>query len=108
MLNFLVNFSHPEMAYVVHQCARICIDPKRSHEKVVKRIIRYLIGTIKNDRNKREANQGIIYSPDKSKSVVTFINESFSGDWNQSWSEVPTSVMSRTEYVVMYANCPIV
>ena len=108
MLNFLVNFSHPEMAYVVHQYARICIDSKRSHEKVVKRIIRYLIGTIRIDRNKREANQVIIYSPDKSKSVETFVDASFSGDWNQSWSEESTSVMSRTGYVMMYANFPII
>ena len=36
MLNFLVNCSHPEMAYAVHQCARFCNDPKHSHEQAVK------------------------------------------------------------------------
>ena len=83
MLNFLVDCNHPERAYVVHQCAKFCIDPKHSHEKSVKKIIRYLIETVWNDRNKREANQGIIYSPDESKSVETFADTLFAGDWNQ-------------------------
>ena len=74
LLDFLVNYSHHEMAYSIHQCALFCIDPKYSHEKAIKRIIRYMTGTIRNDRNKREANQGIIYSPDKSKGVETFVD----------------------------------
>ena len=34
MLNFLVNSTHPELAYAVHQCARFCDNPKHSHEKL--------------------------------------------------------------------------
>ena len=83
MLNFLVDCSHPEMAYVVHQGAKVCIDLKHRHEKSVKKIIRYLIETVRNDRNKREANQGIIYSPDESKSVETLVDALFAGDRNQ-------------------------
>ena len=45
MLNFLVNSTHTEIAYAVHQCARFCEKPKLSHEKVVKKIVQYLIGT---------------------------------------------------------------
>ena len=96
------------MAYAVHQCARFCNDPKLSHEKAVKRIIRYLIGTVRNDRNRRTSNQGIIYKPDKTKSVDVFVDASFADDWNKTWSEEPSSVMSRTGYVIMYANCPII
>eukprot|EP00957_Ditylum_brightwellii_P134817 10278912-Ditylum_brightwellii.AAC.1 len=35
MLNFLVNSTYTELAHVVHQCARLCEDPKASHETAV-------------------------------------------------------------------------
>ena len=108
ILKIHVNCSHPERAYTVNQCARFYIEPKYSHEKAVERIIKYLIGTFRNNRNKRETNQGIIYSSDKSKSVETIVDASFAGYWNQRWSEDPISVMSRTGYMVMYTNCPII
>ena len=43
MLNYLVNSTHPELAFAVHQCARFCNARKSSHERAVKRIIRYLL-----------------------------------------------------------------
>ena len=36
------------------------------------------------------------------------MDASFAGDWNTSWSDEPSSVMSRTGYVILYANCPII
>ena len=39
MLNYLVNTTHPELAYSVHQYARFCNEPKHSHEQAVKDII---------------------------------------------------------------------
>ena len=74
----------------------------------MERIIKYLIGTFRNNRNKRETNQGIIYSSDKSKSVETIVDASFAGYWNKRWSEELIPVMSRTGYMVIYANCPII
>ena len=108
MLNYLVNCTHPEMSFAVHQCARFCNDPKHSHEQAVKRVLRYLIGTTRNDSANREASQGIIYRPDKTKSIDNYVDASFAGDWNTECSEEPTSVMSRTGYVISYANCPII
>ena len=32
MLDFLVNSTHPELAFAVHQCARFYENPKLSHE----------------------------------------------------------------------------
>ena len=49
MLNFLVNSTHPELAYAVHQCARFCNNPKLSHERAVKRIVQYLLSTKRED-----------------------------------------------------------
>ena len=36
-----------------------------------------------------------------------FVDESFSGDWNKLNSDDPSSVMSRTEFVIKHMNCPI-
>ena len=102
MLNYLVNCTHPEMSLAVHQCARFCNDPKLCHEQAVKRIIRYLI------RTKQTKEQGIIFKPDKSKSIDDFVDASFAGEWNSEWCDEASSVMSRTGYVINYANCPII
>ena len=102
MLNYLVNCTHPEMSYAVHQCARFCNNPRYSHEQAVKRIIRYLIGI------KRDQTLGIVFKPDKTLSIETYVDASFAGEWNQTWSEEPSSVMSRTGYTIRYANCNII
>ena len=108
MLNYLVNCTHPELSFAVHQCARFCNDPKRVHEQAVKRIIRYLLSTQASFTGKDKAPQGILFKPDKTKSIDTYVDASFAGEWNTSWSDEPSSVMSRTGYVILYANCPII
>ena len=102
MLNYLVNCTQPDLAYSVHQCARFCADPKHSHEQAVKRIVRYLLYL------KRHGKLGIRYKPDKSKSIDAFVDASFAGEWNKAWSDEPSSVMSRTGYMILYAGCPII
>ena len=101
-LNYLVNCTHPDLSYAVHQCARFSNDPKHIHEQAVKRIIRYLLYL------KRKEMLGTKFYPDKSKSLEIFTDASFAGDWNQEWSEEPTSVMSRTGYLIKYSNCNII
>ena len=108
MLNYLVNCTHPELSFAVHQCARFCNDPKRVHEQAVKRIIRYLLSTQSSFTGRDKAPQGILFKPDKTKSIDTYVDASFAGEWNTSWSDEPSSVMSRTGYVILYANCPII
>ena len=108
MLNYLVNCTHPELSFAVHQCARFCNDPKRSHEQAIKRVIRYLRGTLPDKRGNNRAPQGILFRPDKNRSIDTYVDASFAGEWNTSWSDEPSSVMSRTGYVIFYANCPII
>ena len=108
MLNYLVNCTHPELSFAVHQCARFCNDPKRVHEQAVKRIIRYLISTQPSFTGRDKAPQGILFKPDNTKSIDTYVDASFAGEWNTSWSDEPSSVMSRTGYVILYANCPII
>ena len=45
MLLYLLGRSRPELAFSVSQCARYTLSPKLSHEKALKRIGLYLIGT---------------------------------------------------------------
>ena len=45
MLNYLVNSTHPELAFAVHQCARFCENLKRSHKQAIKHIIKYILAT---------------------------------------------------------------
>ena len=62
MINVLVNYTHPEIDYTVHQCARFFNYLKLSpREQATKISIRYLLGTIRNNNKRRYDNQGIIY-----------------------------------------------
>ena len=94
MLNFLTNSTHPELSFAVHQCARFCNDPKMVHEQVVKRIIQYLLSTVGKDDP--EAYEGLVFKVDRTKSIEVYADAAFAGDWNQSWSQEPSSVFSRT------------
>ena len=38
MLIYLARNTHPDIEYVVHQCARFQLNPKKSHENAIKRI----------------------------------------------------------------------
>lgn len=108
MLNYLVNCTYPEMLYAVHQCAQFCNDPKHVHEQAVKRISRYLIGTKHNTKEHAKWSQGILYQPNKTRRITTCADTSFAGEWNTSLSDEPSSVMSRTGYIILYANCPVI
>jgi hypothetical protein len=44
-LNFLEKGSQPEIAYSVHQCARLSESPRESHAETVLHICRYLMLT---------------------------------------------------------------
>ena len=45
MLQYLQQHTRPDITYAVNQCARFSSDPKESHAKAAKRIIRYPRGT---------------------------------------------------------------
>jgi hypothetical protein len=82
----------------VHQTARFSNNPMLSHEKSILRIGRYLIDTHK---------RGIIYKPDKSKGLEYYVNADFAGGWSQADADNAYYVLSRTGYILMYDNCPI-
>jgi hypothetical protein len=98
MLNYLAASTRPDCLYAVHQCARFSADPKLSHERAVKRIIRYLKGT---------QDKGIILNPDKEKGIQCYVDADFAGGYSTETSEDPVSVFSRTGYVIYYYGCPV-
>jgi hypothetical protein len=98
MLNYLAASTRPDCLYAVHQCARFSADPRLSHERAVKRIIRYLKGT---------KDQGIILTPNKEKGIQCYVDADFAGGYSTETSEDPVSVFSRTGFVIYYYGCPL-
>lgn len=98
-LNYLASTSRPEIQFAVHQCARFVADPRMSHEKAVKRIVRYL---------KRTRDRGIIMNVDKTKGIECFVDADFAGGYQKENTTNPRDCLSRTGYIIKYAGCPIV
>ena len=69
-----------------------------SHEKAVKRIIRYL---------KRTRDKGLIFNVDRDKGLECFVDADFAGGAMKSEGRNPRDCLSRTGFVIKYANCPI-
>ena len=98
MLTYLQGTSRPDIVIACHQAARFTNDPKLSHERAVHRIARYLKAT---------KDKGIIYDPKSVKGVECYVDADFAGGWDKADSGNPEAVLSRTGYVLMYANCPV-
>ena len=62
--------SRPDILYIVCVCARFQSNPKESHMLVVKRIIRYLKGTI---------NLGLWYSKQSSLDLIGYTDADYGG-----------------------------
>jgi hypothetical protein len=97
-LNYLTCSTQGELAFAVHQCARFAATPKLQHEKALKKIIKYLSGTL---------DEGLIISPDKALGLECYVDADFAGGWCQETGTDPASVLSRTGYVIRLYGCPI-
>ena len=98
MLLYLSSNSRPDICFAVHQAARFTHDPKQSHAKAVKRIIRYLKGT---------RDRGLIFAPKDGFQVDCYVDADFCGLWGSEPPEDPSVAKSRTGYVIMVAGCPL-
>ena len=98
MLLYLCGHSRPDIAYAVHQCARYNFEPKRSHELALKRIGRYLKGTM---------SKGLILDPSDDYNIDCYPDADFAGLWGRENPDDPSSVRSRTGYVITLARCPV-
>ena len=92
MLNYLSGSTRPDISIAVHQVARFSTNPKRSHEKAVMRIARYLRST---------ARFGTFYKIDLPRDIEVFVDADFAGTWTHETALDPNSVLSRTGYVML-------
>ena len=53
-------------------------------------------------------DKGLIFKPDKSKGIVCHVDADFAGNWNIAEGDNPASVLSRTGFIITYANCPLI
>lgn len=98
MTNYLAATTRPDIQFAVHQCARFSANPKLSHERALKRLVRYLKGT---------ADKGIVFKPNQSAGIQCYVDADFAGGYSTETSDEPVSVFSRTGYVIFYMGCPI-
>ena len=94
----LQSNTRPDISMAVHQLARFSQDPKLSHEQAATRLGKYLAST---------QSRGIVYEPNKSMGLECFVDADFAGAWTPETTHDANNVMSRTGFVIMYANCPI-
>ena len=98
-LNVLEKSTRPDIAYAVHQCARFSSNPRESHGKAVEYIAKYLANT---------RDEGIILDPDLNKSVETYADADFAGNWYKPDAEFDVNTArSRTGFILTYCACPI-
>jgi hypothetical protein len=99
MMLYLASNSRPDIAFAVNQCARNSAAPTLNHAIAVKRIARYL---------KQTRDRGMIISPNANLKLDLYVNADFAGLWNITDTEDPSTVQSRTGYVITLGNVPVI
>ena len=99
MLMYLASNSRPDIAFAVHQCARFCHCTRRSHERAVKRIVRYLQGT---------KEEGLVIKPTQNLRIDLYADADFAGLWNSEDPCDPICTRSRTGFIITIGGIPLV
>jgi len=99
MLMYLVNNTRPECAFAVNACAQYSINPKAPHAEAIRRICRYLKGTI---------DKGIIIKPNSGPiSLDCHVDADYAGTWANAEASNPALVKSRAGYIICLGNAPV-
>ena len=99
MLLYISSNTRPDIQFAVHPAARFTHAPHKSHGQVIKRLLRYLVGT---------ADKGISFVPNLSAGLDCFVDADFAGLWGHEDDQDPVSVKSRTGYTLTLFGCPII
>jgi len=99
MLLYLSTNSRPDIAFAVSQVGRFSHAPKKTHAAAVKSIVRYL---------HRTKDMGTIVQPTGQLTLDCYVDADFAGLYQRDPSESPTSVKSRTGYIIMLGDVPLV
>lgn len=98
MLTYLQGTSRPDISMATHQVARFCIAHKLSHERAVCHIGRYL---------KAGKDKGMIVTHNGDKGLECYVDTYFLGGWDETNSGNRESVLSRSVYILIYDNYPV-
>jgi histone deacetylase 1/2 len=98
MLMYVASNTRPDVAFAVHQCARFTHCPKRSHEKAIKRIVRYLKGT---------KTKGMVMTPSNDLSLDMYADADFAGLWNAEDVNDPICLQSRKGCIITLGKSPV-
>ena len=99
MLLYLTTNTRPDIAFAVSQVARFTSNPKQSHAKAVKSILRYLKGSM---------SKGMILRPSNQLDLVAYVDADFAGLHGQEPDHLPESARSRTGYIITLGKCPVI
>ena len=101
MLQYLANHTRPDITFAVAQCARYTHSPKLQHEQALERIGRYLKAT---------SDKGLVLRPDLSRplDIDCYVDADFTGLYGYEQPHDPSSVKSRSGFVLCVANCPVI
>ena len=95
-LGYLEKRSRPDIAYIVHQCARFSTQPKVEHAKAIRWLARYLKAT---------KEKGMILRPDTSKGLELFVDADYAGNWDPEETQDIDTAQSRHGFIIKYAGC---
>ena len=99
MLLYLSTNTRIDIAYAVSQIARFGVNPKKSHAKAVKQLLRYL---------QKTSSNGVVFKQGRSYSLELYVDADFCGLFKQEKDSDPKSVRSRTGYAITLCGCPVV
>ena len=101
MLLYLTGNTRNDCTFAVSQAARFSNNPKISHARALKRIGRYLRGTIDEGMYIRKI------PPGQPLTIDCAVDADFAGLWDPATSSDPTTCRSRTGYVITLGGNPI-
>lgn len=95
---YLANNTRLDCAMAVHQCARFCANPRVPHEQAIKRVGRYILGTMDRGLRIRAGNH---------MRLDCYVDADFCGLFNYEDADDADSARSRTGFLLTLADIPI-
>ena len=53
-------------------------------------------------------DRGMVYTVDKTEGLEVYVDADFAGGWSATDAKSAYNVLSRTGFVICYANCPVI
>ena len=103
MLLYLSSNTRPDIQFAVHSAARFSHNPKKSHARAVKRIVRYSSATT----NGGTLSKGILFKPDLLSGLDMYVDTDYAGLVGYEDDQDPVSVKSRTGFVLTLFGYPV-